>query len=62
MTTKVTIDPANHQIEVKITEGAPDDNTTTTETIALNSPPREYWLYGTRVMTIREVGAPGSQP
>lgn len=54
MTTKVTIDPAGHEIEISISEGPADDNVVSKETLAIGSVPREFWLYGTRVITVRE--------
>ncbi|MEJ0017559.1 MAG: hypothetical protein WDN25_13530 [Acetobacteraceae bacterium] len=62
MTTKVTVDPAGHRIEVKLTEGQLDDGTTTTERLEPGSPAREFWLYGSRVLTLREVPAETSPP
>jgi hypothetical protein len=59
MTSKVTIDPAAHNLTVEIAEGEPDDRTVTTETLSAGDAPRDYWLYGTRALTVRETqGAP----
>lgn len=54
MTTRVTVDPANHATTVKVSEGPADDQTVTTETLNPGDAPREYWLYGTRVITVCE--------
>lgn len=54
MTTKVTIDPAGHEIEVKITEGVPDANVVTTELLKIGDAPRDFWIYGQRTIAIRE--------
>ena len=57
MTTRVTIDPANHRIETSLREGVPDDSIVTTVTLEPGSAVHEVWLYGNRVLTVREVPA-----
>lgn len=52
MTTRVTIEPAGHKIEVLIAEG---DTPMQREVLEIGSEKREFWLYKPRVMTIREI-------
>ena len=52
MTTKVTVDPASHRIEVTTMEG---DTPIVRETLEIGSSPREFWLYRPRVMILREI-------
>jgi hypothetical protein len=54
MTTKVTVSPAGHTIEVLEVHG---DGPPQITTLAINSPPRDFWIYGARVLTVREVVA-----
>ena len=52
MTSKVTVEPAQHRIEVELM-----DRTTTTlqtEVLEPGSPPREFWIYQGRSISIRE--------
>jgi hypothetical protein len=58
MTTKVTIDPAGHTVEVTTINGPPDGDTkVATETLEPGSPPRDFWIHRTRSLEIREVPA-----
>lgn len=59
MTTRITINPAGHTVEVAVTEGVPDDNTVTTEVLSPNTPPRDFWIHSTRSIAIREVPPDG---
>ncbi len=52
MTTRVTIDPANHDIEVIITENG---EVATRDLLAPGEPPRAYHIYGDRALVVREV-------
>jgi hypothetical protein len=51
MTTKVTVSSAGHTAEVQVHGDGPPQTTT----LAINSPPRDFWIYGARVLTVREV-------
>lgn len=55
MTTKVTIEPAGHTIEVTLTEGSASSPRTSTEVLDAGTPSRDFWIHSDRVMTIREV-------
>jgi hypothetical protein len=58
MTTKVTIDPANHRIEVVTVETTASDSTDQTIILEPNSPPFDLWIHSTKsVRSIREVAA-----
>jgi hypothetical protein len=56
MTTKVTVSPAGHTIEVVVQGDGPPETTT----LDISSPPRDFWIYGARVLTVREVTGPVS--
>ena len=53
MTTKVTVEPANHAIEIERVEGP--HLTVTTDILQPGSAPREFWIHGNVVLSIREV-------
>ena len=55
MTTQVTIDPAGHMIRIDVRDGEGNNH----PVVVLNpgTPPYVTYIYGTRVMTIREIPA-----
>ena len=56
MTTRVTIEPANHTIEVLLTE----DDKTTTQILSPNEAPRDFWIYDGLLLAVREVPTPAA--
>lgn len=54
MTTSVTVYLANHDVTVQMTEGPHDDQTVTTEYLKAGEDIRQYYVYGDRVITVKE--------
>jgi len=51
MTTRVTVDPCAHRIEVILTEGG----NTTNEILEQGTPARDFWVYDNKSVLIREI-------
>jgi hypothetical protein len=51
MTTKVTVEPAGHTIEVATYETA----NVTKEVLQPGTPPRDFWIYSGKSLTIKEI-------
>ena len=51
MTTRVTIDPSGHKIEVTLKEG----ETETKQVLEVNTPATDFWIYGVKTIAIREI-------
>ena len=45
---------AGSDTPVSSAEGPPDDQEVTTTKLAPGDPPKDYWVYGNRILTVRE--------
>lgn len=55
MTTRITVDPSGHRIEVKLTDLEADGSTVTTECLEPGSLARVYYIHSTRSIAICEI-------
>lgn len=58
MTTRVTIEPAGHRIEVTMKEGPEDNPVVMTDILEPGTPTKDYWLFtGRSITSIQEIPA-----
>lgn len=55
MTTRVTINPSGHHIEVDIIDIVKDGTHTHVERMGPGDAPRDFWVHSTRSLAVREV-------
>jgi hypothetical protein len=54
MTTKVIVEPANHEIEVIVSEDGNVATATDIKVLKIGDPPAEYFVYGGHAITVRD--------